>query len=108
MRGGIHLGSVWLRDSEGLSDANMLILQEIAATRADQGAVGLGRRLEPYTSDSAIDQLVADGRWHYRGAADAHLQWIGVRLLRGLCRACTSRRRCPTPGECRIDAPLAS
>ena len=31
MRGGVHLGSVYLRDSEGLSEGNLLILQEIAA-----------------------------------------------------------------------------
>ena len=31
LKGGLHLGSVWLRDSEGLSPENLLILQEVAA-----------------------------------------------------------------------------
>ena len=30
IKGGLHLGSLWLRDSEGLSAANLLILQEVA------------------------------------------------------------------------------
>ena len=30
-KGGLHLGSIWLRDSEGLSADNLLILQETAA-----------------------------------------------------------------------------
>ena len=31
LAGGLHIGSVWLRDSEGLTEANMYILKEIAA-----------------------------------------------------------------------------
>ena len=32
MRGGVHCGSIWLRDSEGLSSENMLILDHAAAS----------------------------------------------------------------------------
>ena len=30
-RGGVHLGSIWLRDSEGLSADNMMLLEQVAA-----------------------------------------------------------------------------
>ena len=30
LRGGLHLGSIYLRDSEGVSEANLLLIQEVA------------------------------------------------------------------------------